>query len=61
MTSAIAEKIAAHYHISEDEAIVRLYAMLEQEKTKVWQFSISKLFELYKEETERGVLDFPDY
>ena len=48
MVSAIADKIAVYYQVSEDEAIRRLYdselyAMLEQEKTKVWHFSVLKL------------------
>lgn len=66
MASAIADKIAVYYQVSEDEAIRRLYdselyAMLEQEKTKVWHFSVLKLFELYQEEVENGIIDFPDY
>ncbi|MCI8635143.1 MAG: hypothetical protein HFJ05_06040 [Eubacterium sp.] len=66
MASAIADKIAVYYQVSEDEAIRRLYdsklyAMLEQEKTKVWHFSVVKLFELYQEEVENGIIDFPDY
>ena len=66
MVSAIADKIAVYYQVSEDEAIRRLYdselyAMLEQEKTKVWHFSVLKLFELYQEEVENGIIDFPDY
>lgn len=66
MVSAIADKIAVYYQVNEDEAIRRLYdsklyAMLEQEKTKVWHFSVVKLFELYQEEVENGVIDFPDY
>ena len=66
MVSAIADKIAVYYQVSEDEAIRRLYdselyGMLEQEKTKVWHFSVLKLFELYQEEVENGIIDFPDY
>lgn len=66
ITSAVANKIAESYHISEDDAISRLYssklyAMLEQENTKVWQFSATKLFELYQEEISTGILDFPEY
>ncbi len=66
MVSVVAGRIAEFYHVSDDEAIrqlyqSQLYAMLEQEETKVWQFSTVKLFELYKEEMENGVLDFPDY
>ena len=66
MVSAIADKIAAFYYISEDEAIRRfydskLYAMLEYEKTKIWHFSVVKLFEMYQNEVETGIVDFPDY
>lgn len=66
MTSSLASMIAEKDNISEDEAISKLYnsklySMLEKENTKVWQFSITKLFELYQEEVKTGSIDFPEY
>ena len=66
MTSALASKISESENISEDAAILKLYksqlyCMLENENTKVWQFSITKLFELYQEEMVMGTIDFPEY
>lgn len=66
ITSNLAEMISENENISEDEAISRLYnsklyAMLERENTKVWQFGATKLFELYCEEQETGTIDFPEY
>ncbi len=66
ITSNLAGMIAENENISEDEAISKLYnsklyAMLEKENTKVWQFSVTKLFELYSEEQETGMIDFPEY
>lgn len=66
MTSSLASMIAERDNICEDEAISKLYnsmlySMLEKENTKVWQFSITKLFELYQEELKTGLIDFPEY
>lgn len=51
--------------ISEEEAIrqlyaSKLYAALEQEETKVWQYSTSMLFALYEQEKRTGEIRFPD-
>lgn len=51
--------------ISEKEAIKqlyasKLYAALEQEETKVWQYSTSMLFALYEQEKRTGEICFPD-
>ena len=66
ITSALAAKISESENISEDEAISKLYKsklynMLENESTKVWQFSVTKLFDLYQEEMATGAIDFPEY
>ena len=66
MTAALTDKICNAYHIDEDNAIERLYssqlyAYLEDEKTKVWQYSIEKLFDLYQKETASGKLILSDY
>ncbi len=51
--------------ISEEDAIrklysSKLYAALEQENTKVWQYSTDMLFALLEQEDETGSLHFPD-
>lgn len=57
--------IADKQNISEDEAITKLYssklyAMLEQEDTKVWHYSTLMLYELLTEEEATGKIEFPD-
>lgn len=51
--------------ISGEEAITKLYgsalyAMLEDEETKVWQYSTPMLYTLLEQETATGELQFPD-
>lgn len=65
LTNAVSERICRVYHLTEDEAIrslysSRLYALLEDEATKVWQYSSEKLFDLYQQEIETGHIDLPD-
>lgn len=38
----------------------KLYAILEQEETKVWQYSTEMLYSLFKQEEETGKVEFPD-
>ncbi len=38
----------------------RLYAALEQEDTKVWQYSTEMLYALFEKEEKTGQLVFPD-
>jgi len=38
-----------------------LYAALEKEETKVWQYSTEKLYDLYLEEKQTGKLELPEY
>ena len=57
--------IADKQNMSEDEAITKLYssklyAMLEQEDTKVWHYSTLMLYELLAEEKATGKIEFPD-
>ena len=66
ITSALINKIAVENVLSEDEAIEslyesKLYAELENEKTKIWQYSTEMLYELYRREKETGRLDLPEY
>ncbi len=51
--------------ISERDALAELYsselyALLEQERTKLWHYSTETLYCLLREERETGRLTFPD-
>ena len=51
--------------ISEEEAIKKLYASklyatLENEETKVWQYSTQMLYALLEQEEKNGDIQFPD-
>lgn len=57
--------IAERQGISEQNALTKLYAsklyaMLEQEDTKVWQYSTHMLYALFDCEEKTGELVFPD-
>ena len=52
-------------NISEEEAILKLYtsklyAALEQEDTKLWQYSTKMLYSLLEQEEQTGVIRYPD-
>ncbi|MCL2336522.1 MAG: DUF3990 domain-containing protein [Firmicutes bacterium] len=62
----LAIKIIEETQVSEDEAFDKLYnselyAALENEATKVWTYSVPKLFELYQNEMITGRLELPEY
>ena len=64
--AALTDKIANAYNLDQDTAIQKLYATelygyLEIEETKVWQYSVEKIFSLYQSETETGKLELPEY
>lgn len=66
ITASLADKIMIHFNLSEDKALMELYetelyAALENEETKVWQYSVEKLFDLYKNEKQNGSLELPKY
>lgn len=66
IAAALADKIAIEGNIPEDKAIEalytsQLYSALEDEETKVWQYSTEKLYDLYKKEKETGSLELPEY
>lgn|GEM_PF-198002 len=66
ITAHLVDRISATENILEDEAIEKLYAsqlyaFLEDEKTKVWQYSTDKLYDLYKSEKTDGKLELPEY
>ena len=57
--------IIAKQNISEEEAIKKLYssklyAVLEKEETKVWQYSTQMLYSLFEQEENNGDIRFPD-
>jgi hypothetical protein len=59
-------KIIEETHVSEDEAFEKLYlselySALEREQTKVWHYSVPKLFDLFQKEINTGRLVLPDY
>lgn len=61
LVSMIADKRA----IAEQEAIhllytSKLYALLEEEETKVWQYSTPMLYSLLEQEWKTGEILFPD-
>jgi len=65
IVSGLAQKITTEQSLDEETVLRRLYAsklyaLLEQEDTGVWQFSVSYLYEKYKEEIETGQITFPD-
>lgn len=65
IVSGLAQKIAIEQSLDEETVlnklyVSKLYALLEQEDTGVWQFSVPYLYEKYQEEAETGQVTFPD-
>lgn len=61
----LASSIIERLKISEEELIPllyssKLYTLLEDEETKLWQYSTEKLLSLFVEEQETGAITFPD-
>jgi hypothetical protein len=66
LVGGLTNKIIEETHVSEDEAFDKLYnselyAALESEETKVWTYSVPKLFDLYQSEIVTGRLELPEY
>jgi hypothetical protein len=66
ITADLADRISKEDNLSEDETIEQLYAtqlyeQLENEESKVWQYSTEKLYELYKSEKQTGKLELSEY
>jgi len=62
----LANKIIEETHVSDYDAFEKLYnselyVALENEKTKVWTYSVPKLFDLYQQEVSMGKLELPEY
>ncbi len=65
ISSDLVAMITSKQKISEEEAIrklysSKLYAALEKEETKVWQYSTNMLYSLYEQELNTGEIQFPD-
>ena len=45
---------------SGDFSAQKLYAALEQEETKVWQYSTEMLYSLFEQEEQTGSICYPD-
>lgn len=61
----LVDLIAQKQNLSEAYAVSKLYhsqlyAMLEQEDTKVWQYSTDMLYSLFLQEQQTGSIVFPD-
>jgi len=66
IVAALIQKIIERKKISQDEAFSRLYNsrlyfFLDNEKTKVWHYSVEKLFRLFEEEMTTGNMELPEY
>lgn len=65
ISADLVRMIAEKENISENAAITKLYnselyAILEQEDTKVWHYSTHMLYSLLKQEETTGKIEFPD-
>lgn len=57
--------ISERQNISEEEALKKLYSSklysaLEDEETKLWQYSTQMLYSLFEQEELNGEIQFPD-
>lgn len=65
ISSDLVSLIAEKQNISEEAAIKKLYtsklyAILEKEETKIWQYSTPMLYSLLEQEEKTGDIQFPD-
>jgi len=66
LIGGLISKIIEETDTSEDKAFEKLYntelyAEIENEATKVWTYSVPKLFDLYQDEIITGKLELPEY
>jgi len=66
IVASLLQKIIERKNISQDEAFSALYGsglylVLDDEQTKVWNYSVEKLFQLFEEEMSSGSLELPEY
>jgi len=66
ISSGLVAKIIEETDLDEDIAIEKLYSSklylnLEKEETKVWHYSVSKLYEIWDKEMKTGQLILPEF
>ena len=66
IVTALIQKIVERKNMTQDEAFTALYGsglylVLDDEETKVWHYSVEKLFQLFEEEMITGNLELPEY
>ena len=66
ISTGLVGKIISETGLDEDTAMDKLYSSelyvaLEKEETKVWHYSVPKLYELWENETKTGRLVLPEY
>ena len=65
ISADVVKMIAEKRRVSEKEAIKllyasQLYAALENEETKVWQYSTPMIYSLLEQEWNSGIIRYPD-
>jgi len=65
ISSDLAARIARANDMDGQEAILALYAsglyaVLEREETKLWQYSTEALYTLFRQEQETGHIEYPE-
>jgi hypothetical protein len=65
ISSDLATRIANARKLDNPEAILSLYssvlyAALEREETKLWQYSTEALFSLFEQEQSTGHIEYPE-
>lgn len=65
ISADLVDMISKRQEISEEEALSKLYSSklystLENEETKVWQYSTNMLYSLLLQEEKTGSISFPD-
>jgi hypothetical protein len=66
VATGLVDKIMSETGMNEDTAMEKLYSSalysaLENEETKVWHYSVPKLYELFSGEAANGRLTLPEY
>ena len=66
ISTGLVAKIIEETGLDEDIAMEKLYSSalysaMENEKTKLWHYSVPKLYELWDKETKTGQLVLPEY
>ena len=65
IVTALIQKIIERKNMTQDEAFTALYGsglylVLDDEETKVWHYSVEKLYQLFDEEMVTGNLELPE-